>query len=133
MVVLIYYLKILENNPYFQRVNEWDYERIRKYDETTEKILFIEVDTPSTEKTVAQYHTENCCIYNEKCFHLMNLITIYENAITLNLPLEVSFGNMSIVLLRKTDSPYPQLALSPYAYLLALKEKHINKKRSLYS
>ena len=118
-------LKLVKNNEYFLPYHRWDYEyRRNNYGKET-KIFYIEVTEPETQKTVANYHSVNeNIIYNEKCYHLINLIEIYDNAITLNHPLQVSFGDMSIVLVRNDQYPYPQMALSPYAYMLALKKKY---------
>ena len=69
-------------------------------------------------KTIGQYHQQNKCLEAEFKANIADLVEIYEITKLYNLETELSFDDMSIVP-RKTDLPYPQLCITPYAFIKA--------------
>ena len=89
--------------------------------EDVEQFCYIYCEVPYM-KTIGQYHQQNKCLESEFKANIADLVEIYEICKTYKLETHLSFDDMSIVP-KKTDRPYPQLCITPYAFISAAIQK----------
>ena len=80
--------------------------------------LIIETIQPY-KQTLFVYHNSNKLTYEELIFEMKSLIDCYVLCLKLNLPISISIEDMSVATVKDERYPYPQLCITPYAFLKA--------------
>ena len=74
----------------------------------------------SYKKTVDYYHQTNDIYYEELVSEIQDIIDCYKLCVQMNLPIHLSENDMSLVTVQNLSSPYPQIVVTPYAFINAL-------------
>ena len=83
-------------------------------------------------KTVHFYHQMNNIFYEELVSEIADVITCYNLCLEMKFPVSVSHENVSFACVKNPKSPYPQIVLTPYAFINGFVKESVGEGNSVH-
>lgn len=114
-------LSTIQNDSFLQILHFSEYENSLGY-------YFEFICSMPQMKTTYQYFQENCCLQVEIASSIKNICEIYKSIVAINCDVYLSLEDISLVHMCSSSLPFPQIAITPFAFFKALIDKAEERK-----
>ena len=83
-------------------------------------------------RTIRQYYENNVVLEDELKSNIHDIVEIYKIVVSQKLPVELTFSTVSFASFRNQKLPFPQICITPYAFINGFLQRKKNENISYY-